>query len=122
MASGDAAGCDNTGESGTKGLLAFLSLGVSSFGPSSRRKGSGKKRASGDFIAQDTAARGSVTFSTCFALGLSAGDRGRTLSLADWIGMGGLHGSSVALQEVPSAPSSSSSSSETFSPGCSVSP
>lgn len=62
MASGDAAGCDNTGESGTEGLLAFLSLGVSSFGPSSRRKGSGKKRASGDFIAQDTAARGSVTF------------------------------------------------------------
>ena len=57
VVSGDATGWDNTGESGTEGLLAFLSLGMSSFGPSSRRKSSGKKRASGDF----TAARGSFT-------------------------------------------------------------
>lgn len=31
--------------------------------------------------------------SACFALGLAAGDRGRTLSLEGWIGMDGLHGS-----------------------------
>lgn len=31
--------------------------------------------------------------SACFALGLAAGDRGRTLSWEGWIGMDGLHGS-----------------------------
>lgn len=61
MASGDATGWDNTGDGGTKGLLTFLSLGISSFGLSSRMKGSGKKRGSGDFIAWHTSARGSST-------------------------------------------------------------
>lgn len=61
MASGDATGWDNTGDGGTKGLLTFLSLGISSFGLSSRMKGSGKKRGSGDFIARHTSARGSST-------------------------------------------------------------
>lgn len=61
MASGEATGWDSTGEGGTKGLLTFLSLGISSFGLSSRTKGSGKKRGSGDFIARHTSARGSST-------------------------------------------------------------
>lgn len=38
--------------------------------------------------------------SACFALGLAAGDRGRTLSLEGWVGIDGLHGSRE-MKKVP---------------------